>query len=193
MLDMFYSCFHSMLRRAPWLTIQMQFLIPVQTHDSPIISTLCPRKDIYWQQLFRLQLSTFQQCERRPHQTFSESICLCASRDSGNSQHQHKSCDMKPSRKSQNPDFTSGCCCPLPEEVSKCQWWSHLNGEAEYSQQEKLSFTCAGARTYDLIYLYRKNLCCILLCQYANRSFPTTPPQFSPHILKLRLHNFVAP
>lgn len=59
MLDMFYSCFRSMLCRALWLTIQMQLLIPVQTRDSSIISTLFPRKDIYWQQLFKLQLPTF--------------------------------------------------------------------------------------------------------------------------------------
>lgn len=64
MLDMFYSCFFSMLCRAPWPTKLMWFLTPVQTHRSPIISTLHPRKEIWWQQLFILQLSTFNNVSR---------------------------------------------------------------------------------------------------------------------------------
>lgn len=154
MLDMFYSCFHSMLGRAPWLTIQMQFLIPVQIRDSSIISTLCPRKYIYWQQLFRLQLSTFNNVSgglTRPSESLFVSVPPGTVATS--------STNIKAVTSSHPGRVKTQTChqdVAALSMVSKCQWWSCLNGEAEYSQQEKLSFTCAGARSYDLIYLYRK-------------------------------------
>lgn len=147
-----------MLGRAPWPTILLQFLTSVQTHNSPIISAVHPRKEI-WQQLFRLQLSTRNNVSRNLTRPSVTLLITIAFRDSGNPQGLHKSCDVKTSGKSQNTDVTSRCCCSLCEEVcmmSKYKRWRHTNSEAEYSKQEKLSLTWADVRTYDLIYLIQK-------------------------------------
>lgn len=84
MLDMFYSCFYSMLFRGPWSTKLMQFLTPVQTRISPIISTLHPRKEIWWQRLFRLQLSTFNNVSSGLIRPFVSLLVFSVSRDSSN-------------------------------------------------------------------------------------------------------------
>lgn len=66
------------------------------------------------------------------------------------SQGQHKSCDMKMSRRRQNADFTPSYGCPLPKEVSlvhKYERWTYSNGKGEYSQQEEFNFSCADAKS----------------------------------------------
>lgn len=127
MLGMFYSCFHSMLCRAPWLTIQMLFLIPVQTHDFSIISTLCPGKDIYWQQLFRLQLSTFNSVSGGLTTSVSLFVSVPPGTVATPSTNTKAETGSHPGRVKIQASHQDVAALSM---VSKCQWWSCLNGEA---------------------------------------------------------------
>lgn len=191
---MFYSCFYSTLCRALWSSTLRQFSTSVQTHNSPIISILCPRKEIWWQQLFTLQLSTFNNVSgglTRP--SVSPLVSLPPGTVATPRANTKSVTWSHPGRvKIQTSHLDVAALS-----VKTYTWCPNTNDEAIWtvkqsihSKKNSVSLVLVQILWSNLF--HSKNICSAF--DFANMliGHPSLPLQFSPHILKLRFHNFVA-